>query len=315
MKLKFTVFLLILSFFSIASANVRSGLNIAPLAVQYIMADPPLPSVDGEKGDHQTLVKPGYIFGDYTGNYTGATESGSISGPTLGANYTYTLNSKWSVYGWFVGAKFSGNSKTVNGSTPLSKADNIDVDFYNLSAGVSYLISSNKTSKSFVSVFGGPYIPIYRFSQTFTNQESSNAVVAEMEANHSFYGLLLGIQWQKEIHKNWNVNSFFVLADTFGSGDFMNPFGDSGECKQFKVKSIISGSSAGIQEVDPECAGGADNEFWFDTQIGGVGVSLEYIPWKLKANLFSPFFNRFIFDMFYEEMEPEFIYLSFSWAI
>ncbi|TNF00956.1 MAG: hypothetical protein EP326_05605 [Deltaproteobacteria bacterium] len=298
-------------------ANIRSGLNTGPLAVQYIMSDPPLPKTHAKKGEHFGEVKPGFIYGSFTGNYENVTEKGYMSGPTMAGSYGHALSDKLSLFGWIVGSKIEGKARSdfQNSGLSFSQADDISVEFYNLSAGVSYLVYSSENKDSFVSVFGGAYIPIYRFSEKFINYDTNNPAEAEIEASHTFTGLLLGVQWQKQIHEKWGIGSFLILADTFGSNDFMNPFGDTGECRQFKVKRLISGSSNGVQEVDRECAGGDSNEFWFDTMIGGIGFTVEYKPWDLKTNLVSPFLNRYIFEIFYEEMEPEFIYLSVSFGI
>ncbi len=317
MKNLFIALLLIGPTSSNVFANIRSGLNTGPLAVQYIMSDPPLPKTHAEKGEHFGEVKPGFIYGSFTGNYDNIKETGYMSGATLAGNYGYALSDRLSLFTWVVGSKIQGKARSDFSTTglPFSQADDIKVDFYNFSAGVSYLVYSNQNKDSFISVFGGAYVPVYRFSEKFINYDTNNPAEAEVEANHAFAGLLLGVQWQKQVHKKWGIGSFLILADTFGSEDFMNPFGDTGECRKYKVKRQLSGSASGVSEVDPECAGGDSNEFWFDTMIGGIGFTIEYKPWDLKTNLVSPILNRYLFEIFYEEMEPEFVYLSLSFGI
>lgn len=314
------LFYIIISFIYMnqVRADFNSGIDAAALTIQYMMADPPLPHNDSEMGKMRASIKPGYITGDTEANYdygggNTANQAGSVNGFSIGGVGSYTWSAKWSSYAWLVGTRISGDFDTKqNGEATASiRTRDVDVTFFNLSFGMNYQIRQKSSDTAGISVFFGPYFPYFNTSQRYINDGSG--FDGELESNELFAGLLVGVQLDMDLAENWRLGPFIILGDTFGSNDFFNPFGDTGECKSFEATAIRSGSlaSGGFGEVD--C--GNRQEFLYDTMIGGMGLNLGYKPWGLSANIFSPFLNQLILKLFYEDEEPDLFYLSFTWDV
>jgi len=302
---------------SLSFADFNSGLDASALSIQYMMVDPPLPLIHHKKGTYKGTVKPGYLTGntiadyDYGGGNT-AHQEGKVKGPSLGGSYSYSLSNRWGSYVWLVGTSLSGDYETSqNGqSSPSIYSRDSKVTHFNLSAGLSYQLIKRSEKGYALSFFMGPYFPYYNYSQRYLNQNESLEV--DIESSEMFAGLLVGVQWDINVGENWGLNPFILFGDTFGSNAFFNPFGDSGECRPYKVTRTYSGdfNSAGIGEID--C--GNRKEFLYDTQIGGLGLNLSYRPWDVTVNLFASLINQYIFEVFYEDEKPELYYLSLSWS-
>jgi hypothetical protein len=301
----------------VAMADFNSGLDATAITVQYIMADPPLPSKDHKKNSHSIKGKPGFVTGkteahyDYGGG-TYSDQSGSVKGPTIGASYTFGVKEKLSSFAWLVGTSLKGDFETKqNGeATPSIYSTNVEAEVINISLGMSYEIF-NKQEKGYgLSFFFGPYMPIYRYKQHYQN--TSQTFEADLEGNETFVGLLIGAQWDIDVGENWGFQPFALFGDTFGSKDFFNPFGDSGECRPYKVSNVTAGNinTAQIGEIDCQ----NKQEFLYDTQIGGLGLNLSYKPWNISTNLFTPLLNQLIFKLFYEGEKPKLMYFSFTWS-
>lgn len=315
-KIKLLISALLIVFSNHSFAEFNAGLDASALAIQYMMADPPLPMINAKEKTYKGTVKPGYLTGDTEANYDyggGAisNQTGSVSGPSLGGSYSYALSNKWGTYLWLVGTSLSGDFETKqNGeSTPSVYSRNAKITHFNFSGGMSYQTTKKEEDGYSFSIFFGPYFPYYNFSQNYENQNEGLDI--EIESSELFAGILVGVQWDIDVGEKWGLNPFFIFGDTFGSNAFFNPFGDSGECKTYDVTKTNSGNinTAGIGESD--C--GNRKEFLFDTQIGGLGLNLSYKPWDMTINLFAPFINRYIFKIFYEDETPELYYLSVSW--
>jgi hypothetical protein len=212
---------------------------------------------------------------------------------------------------WLVGTSLSGDYETTtNGkSNPSIFSRDSKITHFNFSAGISYQIKKRSESNYGLSLFIGPYLPYYKYSQRYINQDEG--LDADLESSELFTGLLIGMQWDFVFGENWGLNPFFLFGDTFGSKDFFNPFGDGGECRSYKVKRVYSGNfnASNIGEIDCENR----KEFVYDTQIGGLGLNLNYRPWDVTVNLFASLINQYIFEVFYEDERPELYYLSVSW--
>ena len=63
------IFLLIATSQTFAYADFNSGLDAASITIQYIMADPPLPSRHPDGKGLQFKLKPGYVTGDTEADY------------------------------------------------------------------------------------------------------------------------------------------------------------------------------------------------------------------------------------------------------
>lgn len=298
------------------SADFNAGLDATAITVQHIMADPPLPASENEKGKHSIKAKPGYIFGETEANYSygeGATsaQTGKVKGPTAAAVHSYSINNKWGIYSWVVGSSLKGDFETRqnNESNPSIFAKNVEAKVLNLSFGASYQVFDKAKKGYGLSLFSGPYLPMYWYKQHYLNQ--STGFEADLEANETFVGVLFGAQWDFDLGENWGFQPFVIFGDTFGSNDFLNPFGDSGECRDYKIKNITSGNIASAQLSESDCKN--KREFVYDTQLGGLGLNLTYKPWNISTNLFTPFINQLIFKLFYEDEKPKLFYLSFTW--
>ena len=297
-------------------ADFNSGIDAAVIAVQYIMADPPMPASDLEKGKYTASVKPGYIRGDTKANYDyggGATanQTGTIRGGTIAASMTFSISKRLKPYFWLVGTSLEGGFDTKqNGETsPTIFTRNVKVTFLNFSTGFNFVLKNKADNGYNFSFFIGPFFPYYKTSQKYIN--SPEGIDADLESSHLFAGAMIGAKWDIDFKENWSFSPFIIFGDTFGSKDFFNPFGNSGECKSYKVKKVRSGDSNSSKFGEVDC--GNRKEFLFDTQVGGLGLNLHYKPWGLRTNLLAPFINQLILKTFYKDEEPELYYLSFSW--
>ena len=315
-KLLLLSFSVYISFFSSAYAEFNAGLDASALSIQYMMADPPLPMINHKDKTYKASIKPGYLTGDTEANYTyqgGGTslQEGSVSGPSLGGSYSYGLSDKWGTFIWAVGTSLSGDFETKqNGeASPSVFSRDAKINHVNLSAGMTYQFTKKEEKGYAFSVFFGPYFPYYDFTQKYENQNEGLDI--EIESSELFAGILIGAQWDINVGDKWGFNPFFIFGDTFGSNAFFNPFGDSGECKGYKVTKENSGDWETANTGESDC--GNRKEFLYDTQIGGLGLNLFYKPWDVSLNLFAPFINKYIFKIFYEGEDPSLFYLSFTW--
>ncbi|PCI26505.1 hypothetical protein COB52_05935 [Candidatus Kaiserbacteria bacterium] len=315
MKYGFLLILTAMIYCPHAKSFIGFGVDSIAIANQYMMADPPIPKVLENSGDFRVEVKPAYFTAQLDdANADGSfAETGEFSGFGLALNVNYGLRKNLSAYFWMVADRLTGDfsGATTAGST-VAKATGVTASFYNIGIGASYQVYQGTASLQSITVFAGPFVPIYDFSQSYSESNAGTSVGDfDMSSTEIFFGFFIGIQAEFMVKENWLLSPYIAFADTFGD-----------KCRTYSVDTIRSSdTTVNLDQTSTLDCGGNTNtdrsnstprQMFFDTQIGGLGLNVSYLPWSVTVNVTAPFITPLIIDPFYEDPRPKVSLITFQ---
>lgn len=270
------------SFITYADEPLFLGFGLGPARDMDIIlsASPPLPMIEVSKGVAKLSIKPTYFIGK---NEFILFEN-KFKGGALAFNYSYVVTKKW---GWYISGQYMNYRGDHRTNILFSEIfiRNINANFFNLSGGIHYNISKQKSFLPSSSIIIGPLIKYVAIKQTYKrvggfNSDSSihtNTVLDfDMEANHILPSFLLGGQL------NWNINKSVGI----------NPFGFiqiplTTSCKSYKVTNVRTDLED--TSSNAKCRNTNKTGLDFSTLNVSGGINITYIPWDISFNVTAPF--------------------------
>lgn len=250
-----------------AASDPLTGVRISLLAIETVLAAPPLPDLIEKDKGHVT-VQGSYIAAnvDDTASLSAnlsETSTGNFRGGAVGVGFTTPSRKAWGYYGFITANYVAGNlslNQTGNPSITLSDMKNYG---YSAAGGISLRLWSARTFPLTFGIFAGPTASL--FSSKFSVLDSTgNNVGGNYSSTPFTFGGMGGVQAGLALGPIY-LNPYIMYYEDFTNG-----------CKSFSVDNGATGPAS------PDCPNDP-NSIKIPLSFGAYGINVGFKRFLLNV--------------------------------